>query len=146
MAHPPLHPTPGAQGGEFAFVLLALANRLDILPTELNKVLIIVVVLSMALTPVLAEAGKQAGKWVAARDGEGGCWGRSGFGVQGGGGGKMVDGAVQTCWKPTLHASLHPASSSSSWPGIPSFALGQLWLNSAQRLLLGGSRGSLTSP
>lgn len=46
-----------SQGGEFAFVLLSLANQLEILPSELNKLLIIVVVLSMALTPALAEAG-----------------------------------------------------------------------------------------
>lgn len=59
------------QGGEFAFVLLALANRLEILPEELNRLLIIVVVLSMALTPVLTEVGKQAGKLVASSAGEG---------------------------------------------------------------------------
>ncbi len=48
-----------SQGGEFAFVLLSLANELKILPTDLNRLLIIVVVLSMALTPALAEAGKR---------------------------------------------------------------------------------------
>ncbi|KAK9841217.1 hypothetical protein WJX74_002016 [Apatococcus lobatus] len=48
-----------SQGGEFAFVLLSLANELKILPMELNRLLIIVVVLSMALTPALAEAGKR---------------------------------------------------------------------------------------
>lgn len=83
--HPPTHspaphraPRPApprcrtrAQGGEFAFVLLALANRLEILPEALNKLLIIVVVLSMALTPLLTEVGKRAGELVAARDGEG---------------------------------------------------------------------------
>ncbi|KXZ54882.1 hypothetical protein GPECTOR_4g954 [Gonium pectorale] len=47
-----------SQGGEFAFVLLSLANQLRILPTNLNQLLIIVVVLSMALTPFLAETGK----------------------------------------------------------------------------------------
>ena len=45
------------QGGEFAFVLLSLAAQLKVLPEELNKLLIIVVVLSMALTPTLAELG-----------------------------------------------------------------------------------------
>lgn len=35
------------QGGEFAFVLLALANQLNVLPADLNRLLIIVVVLSM---------------------------------------------------------------------------------------------------
>ncbi|GLI67394.1 hypothetical protein VaNZ11_011578 [Volvox africanus] len=47
-----------SQGGEFAFVLLSLANQLRILPTNLNQLLIIVVVVSMALTPFLAETGK----------------------------------------------------------------------------------------
>lgn len=45
------------QGGEFAFVLLALAQELEILPSELNALLICVVVLSMALTPYLADKG-----------------------------------------------------------------------------------------
>ena len=53
-----------SQGGEFAFVLLALAAQLKVLPEELNKLLIIVVVLSMAATPVLAEAGRFVGKLV----------------------------------------------------------------------------------
>lgn len=47
-----------SQGGEFAFVLLALASQLKVLPEELNKLLIIVVVLSMAATPALSEAGR----------------------------------------------------------------------------------------
>ena len=47
-----------AQGGEFAFVLLSLASELKVLPVELNKLLIIVVVISMALTPGLASVGK----------------------------------------------------------------------------------------
>lgn len=47
-----------AQGGEFAFVLLSLAEELKVLPEDLNKLLIIVVVLSMALTPLLADIGK----------------------------------------------------------------------------------------
>ena len=48
-----------AQGGEFAFVLLSLAEELKVLPEDLNKLLIIVVVLSMALTPLLADVGKR---------------------------------------------------------------------------------------
>ena len=47
-----------AQGGEFAFVLLSLAKELKVLPDELNRLLIIVVVLSMALTPALADFGE----------------------------------------------------------------------------------------
>ncbi|CAA7393973.1 unnamed protein product [Spirodela intermedia] len=49
-----------SQGGEFGFVVFSLANRLGVLPLELNKLLIIVVVLSMALTPLLNEVGKKA--------------------------------------------------------------------------------------
>lgn len=48
------------QGGEFAFVVFSLANQLGVLPSDLNQLLIIVVVLSMALTPALAEGGKLA--------------------------------------------------------------------------------------
>lgn len=54
-----------SQGGEFAFVLLSLANKLHVLPEELNRVLIIVVVLSMALTPTLAEGGKKLADRIA---------------------------------------------------------------------------------
>ncbi|OVA18973.1 Regulator of K+ conductance [Macleaya cordata] len=49
-----------SQGGEFGFVVFSLANRLGVLPLELNKLLIIVVVLSMALTPALSELGRKA--------------------------------------------------------------------------------------
>ncbi|KAG6498664.1 K(+) efflux antiporter 3, chloroplastic-like [Zingiber officinale] len=49
-----------SQGGEFGFVVFSLANRLGVLPLELNKLLIIVVVLSMALTPLLNEMGRKA--------------------------------------------------------------------------------------
>lgn len=84
-----------SQGGEFAFVVFSLANRLvlvyvgvfplcckflghlmltdfisygrnrlGVLPLELNKLLIIVVVLSMALTPLLNEVGRRAADFV----------------------------------------------------------------------------------
>lgn len=56
-----------SQGGEFAFVVFSLANRLGVLPLELNKLLIIVVVLSMALTPLLNEIGRKAADFVAGR-------------------------------------------------------------------------------
>ncbi|XP_077214815.1 K+ efflux antiporter 3 isoform X2 [Tasmannia lanceolata] len=49
-----------SQGGEFGFVVFSLANRLGVLPLELNKLLIIVVVFSMALTPFLNEVGRKA--------------------------------------------------------------------------------------
>ncbi|XP_049379428.1 K(+) efflux antiporter 3, chloroplastic [Solanum stenotomum] len=53
-----------SQGGEFGFVVFSLANRLGVLPLELNKLLIIVVVLSMALTPLLNEIGRRASEFV----------------------------------------------------------------------------------
>lgn len=53
-----------SQGGEFGFVVFSLANRLGVLPLELNKLLIIVVVLSMALTPWLNELGRKAAEIV----------------------------------------------------------------------------------
>nr|XP_027112740.1 K(+) efflux antiporter 3, chloroplastic-like isoform X1 [Coffea arabica] len=54
-----------SQGGEFAFVVFSLANGLGVLPLELNKLLIIVVVLSMALTPLLNEVGRKAADVIA---------------------------------------------------------------------------------
>lgn len=39
-------------------------SRLGVLPLELNKLLIIVVVLSMALTPLLNEAGRRAAGFI----------------------------------------------------------------------------------
>ncbi|KAK4375095.1 hypothetical protein RND71_005772 [Anisodus tanguticus] len=53
-----------SQGGEFGFVVFSLANRLGVLPLELNKLLIIVVVLSMALTPLLNEIGRKASDFI----------------------------------------------------------------------------------
>lgn len=61
-----------AQGGEFAFVLLSLAAELKVLPEELNKLLIIVVVISMALTPGLASVGKYLADKYAEEEGESG--------------------------------------------------------------------------
>lgn len=46
-----------AQGGEFAFVLFALANKLGFLPDDINAFLITTVVVTMALTPLLYETG-----------------------------------------------------------------------------------------
>ncbi|ESQ38115.1 hypothetical protein EUTSA_v10028445mg [Eutrema salsugineum] len=56
-----------SQGGEFAFVVFSLANRLGVLPLELNKLLIIVVVLSMALTPTLNQLGRKAADFLDER-------------------------------------------------------------------------------
>lgn len=56
-----------SQGGEFAFVLLSLACQLKLLPNDLNQILIITVVCSMALTPALAQAGQLLGDFVEAQ-------------------------------------------------------------------------------
>uniref|UniRef100_A0A7R9U8T7 RCK N-terminal domain-containing protein n=1 Tax=Pinguiococcus pyrenoidosus TaxID=172671 RepID=A0A7R9U8T7_9STRA len=49
-------------GGEFSFVVLALAEKLGVLPSPLAKLLTAVVVASMALTPVLDFAGERLGE------------------------------------------------------------------------------------
>ena len=70
-----------SQGGEFAFVLLALASQLKVLPEELNKLLIIVVVLSMAATPILSETGRIFANFVSA-PGDGLSRGTEGFNIE----------------------------------------------------------------
>ena len=70
-----------SQGGEFAFVLLALAAQLKVLPEELNKLLIIVVVLSMAATPLLAETGRFVATLLEEKDG-GADRGTEGFNLE----------------------------------------------------------------
>ncbi|CAI5502738.1 unnamed protein product [Closterium sp. Naga37s-1] len=59
-----------SQGGEFAFVVFALASQLGVLPDELNRLLIIVVVLSMALTPLLDSLGRSAAEALEKRERE----------------------------------------------------------------------------
>lgn len=56
-----------AQGGEFAFVLFALAGREKLLPPALQQELTIVVVLSMMATPLLAQAGQRLAPRIARR-------------------------------------------------------------------------------
>lgn len=51
-------------GGEFAFVVLTLADKLQVLPDQLAKILVGVVVLSMGLTPYLAKVGEFIAKYV----------------------------------------------------------------------------------
>ena len=51
-------------GGEFAFVVLTLADKLHVLPDQLAKVLVGVVVISMALTPYLSALGDKAAEAV----------------------------------------------------------------------------------
>lgn len=46
-----------AQAGEFAFVSLGIAQRLQLLTPQVTQLLLSTVALSMAITPVLAEAG-----------------------------------------------------------------------------------------
>ncbi|CAN8071409.1 unnamed protein product [Agarophyton chilense] len=52
------------QGGEFAFVLFALANKLGVLPDDVNSFLVTTVVASMALTPFLYESGIWLGRQI----------------------------------------------------------------------------------
>jgi CPA2 family monovalent cation:H+ antiporter-2 len=56
-----------AQGGEFAFVLFALAGRERLLSPLLQQELTIVVVLSMMLTPLMALAGQRLAPSIARR-------------------------------------------------------------------------------
>jgi len=56
-----------AQGGEFAFVLFALAGREKLLAPVLQQELTIVVVLSMMATPLLALAGRRLAPRIARR-------------------------------------------------------------------------------
>lgn len=60
-----------AQGGEFAFVVFKVACDLQILPGNLNSLLIIVVVVSIALTPLLDLAGRALAEML--EDGEPGA-------------------------------------------------------------------------
>ena len=70
-------------GGEFAFVVLTLADRLNVIPDKLAKVLVGVVVLSMALTPTLGTLGEKISEYLEAQEkekminefsGRGGCY------------------------------------------------------------------------
>ena len=47
-----------AQGGEFAFILFKLGIESDILNVELGKLLLLVVAVTMALTPLSTNLGK----------------------------------------------------------------------------------------
>ncbi len=57
-------------GGEFAFVVLTLADRLNVIPDKLAKVLVGVVVLSMALTPTLGSLGDKISEYFEAQEKE----------------------------------------------------------------------------
>jgi monovalent cation:H+ antiporter-2, CPA2 family len=48
-----------SQGGEFAFVIFGLACQVGVLPAQLSQLLLLVVALSMGLTPTLAGLGSK---------------------------------------------------------------------------------------
>ncbi len=48
-----------SQGGEFAFVLFALASQNGLLESNTSQILLVMVTMSMALTPLVAQAGKR---------------------------------------------------------------------------------------
>ncbi|CCF78071.1 Kef-type K+ transport system membrane component [Wolbachia endosymbiont of Onchocerca ochengi] len=50
-----------AQGGEFAFILFRLADELDVLPSEIAQVLMMLTTVTMAFTPLLSGLGE----WIA---------------------------------------------------------------------------------
>lgn len=50
-----------SQGGEFAFILFRLANELNVLPSEIAQVLMMVTTVTMAFTPLLSGLGD----WIA---------------------------------------------------------------------------------
>lgn len=47
-------------GGEFAFVVLALAERLEVMPPELGGLLTAIVLITMSVTPILGEFAESA--------------------------------------------------------------------------------------
>jgi len=49
-----------SQGGEFAFVLFSLAGNTGMLDGPLTQILLVVVTMSMALTPLIAQIGQRA--------------------------------------------------------------------------------------
>lgn len=56
-----------AQGGEFAFILFGLANQQGILSDKLAQTLMLIVTITMALTPLLATLGNWIHKRMSAR-------------------------------------------------------------------------------
>jgi Kef-type K+ transport system membrane component KefB/voltage-gated potassium channel Kch len=57
-----------AGGGEFSFVLFKLAQDLDVLPSDLAKLLTASVIVSMSLTPLLGEIGDKLGDYLESQD------------------------------------------------------------------------------
>eukprot|EP00871_Galdieria_phlegrea_P006061 jgi/Galph1/942/GphlegSOOS_G5699.1 len=58
-----------AQGGEFAFVTFGAAQRAGLLPADLSQLLLLVVALSMATTPLLSAIGSQLASHLERRRG-----------------------------------------------------------------------------
>ncbi|GAA5134172.1 monovalent cation:proton antiporter family protein [Thalassotalea piscium] len=54
-----------AQMGEFGFVLIALANQTQILPTNVSSILLGVGIISMAITPFMIEHARTLGVWLS---------------------------------------------------------------------------------
>lgn len=52
------------QGGEFAFVVIALATALALLPAQVAQFMLVVVTLTMLATPGLAALGQRLGRWL----------------------------------------------------------------------------------
>lgn len=48
-----------SQGGEFAFVIFGLGQKVGVLPPDLSQLLLLVVAISMAVTPLLAAIGRR---------------------------------------------------------------------------------------
>lgn len=57
-----------AQGGEFAFVVVALARGLDLVPRDTGQFILIVTSLTMLLTPLVAQLARKAGARLAERE------------------------------------------------------------------------------
>jgi len=56
-----------SQGGEFAFVIIGVAASQHILSPELSQMMLLVVSISLLLTPLFAKIGHQLGRWVDER-------------------------------------------------------------------------------
>ena len=82
-------------GGEFAFVVLALAEKLEVLPKDLDGLLTAIVLITMAVTALLGQAAAVALKALASRSGGGG----SGEAASGSsdGGSQVAGDAVVIC-------------------------------------------------
>lgn len=57
-----------SQGSEFAFILFGLASTKGLIAMELSQILLLVVTITMALTPLLSMIGNFLGNWVDKRN------------------------------------------------------------------------------